>query len=81
MCINTTPAVGREIDGFFHESPSVARLAEKNGYTSTSTWLKMAVLHLKQTNPSGEKLAKLYESCKTDSVFLSVLTGETIIAK
>lgn len=80
ICINTTPEVAAEIDWFLHESPPVRKLGGKCGYTNASTWLKMAFLHLVQTDPSAEKLAKLYESCKSDSDLLSILEGEAKLA-
>jgi len=81
MCINTDARVAELIDRVFHDSSIVRKLGGKCGYTNTSTWLKIAVLHLVQSNPSAEKLAKLHESCKSDSDLLSVLTGEATIAK
>lgn len=81
MCINTDASVADLIDRVFHDSSIVRKLGSKCGYTNTSTWLKIAVLYLVQSDPSAEKLAKLHESCKSDSDLLSVLTGEATIAK
>ena len=81
MCINTDTAVANMIDVVFHDSPIVKKPGPKCGYTNTSTWLKIAVLHLVQSDPSAEKLAKLHESCKSDSELLSVLTGRMAVAK
>ena len=80
MCINTTPEVATQIDKVFHDSVIVRKLGEKCGYTNTSTWLKIAVLHLVLSNPSADKLAKLHESCKTDSELLSTILGEVKLA-
>lgn len=80
MCINTSPEVAVLIDRVLHDSPIVRKLGAKCGYTNTSTWLKIAVLHLILSNPSAEKLAKLHESCKTDSGLLSILEGEAQLA-
>jgi hypothetical protein len=76
MCINADLQVAQLIGTVFNDSPIVKKLGSKGVYTSTSTWLKIAVLHLLQTEPSAEKLSKLYESCKSDSQLLPVLTGE-----
>lgn len=81
MCINTTEPVFELLDRSLHDSSLVRKLGGKCGYTNTSTWLKMALLYLVQSDPSAEKLAKLYESCKSDSDLLSVLTGDLQIAK
>ena len=80
MCINTTPEVAAVLDRVFHDSPIVRKLGGKCGYTNTSTWLKIAVLHLVQSDPSADKLAKLHESCKTDSELLSTISGEVKLA-
>ena len=80
MCINTTPEVAAQLDRVFHDSPIVRKLGGKYGYTNTSTWLKIAVLHLVQSDPSADKLAKLHESCKTDSDLLSTISGEVKLA-
>lgn len=80
MCINTTPEVATQIDKVFHDSAIVRKLGERCGYTNTSTWLKIAVLHLVLSNPSADKLAKLHESCKTDSELLSTILGEVKLA-
>jgi hypothetical protein len=79
MCINANLQVAQQIGKVFHDSPIVKKLGSKGEYTNTSTWLKISVLHLIQSNPSAEKLSKLFESCKTDSVFLPVLAGEELL--
>ena len=76
MCINANLPVAQHIDRIFHDSSIVKKLGNKGEYTNTSTWLKIAVLHLVQSDPSADKLSKLFESCKTDSVLLPVLAGE-----
>lgn len=81
MCINADLQVAQLIGKVFNDSPIVKKLGSKGEYTSTSTWLKIAVLHLLQTEPSAEKLSKLYESCKSDSLLLPVLTGEVKLGK
>ena len=81
MCINTDASVAELIDRVFHDSTIVRKLGSKCGYTNTSTWLKIAVLYLVQSDPSAEKLAKLHGSCKSDSELLSALAGGAIIAK
>jgi hypothetical protein len=81
MCINTDVSVAELIDRVFHDSTIVRKLGSKCGYTNTSTWLKIAVLYLVQSDPSAEKLAKLHGSCKSDSELLSALAGEVTIAK
>lgn len=80
MCINTSPEVAAVLDRVFHDSPIVRKLGGKCGYTNTSTWLKIAVLHLVQSDPSADKLARLHESCKTDSELLSTISGEAKLA-
>lgn len=79
MCINANLQVAQHIDRIFHDSSIVKKLGNKGEYTNTSTWLKIAVLHLVQSDPSADKLSKLFESCKTDSVFLPVLAGEELL--
>lgn len=77
MCINADLQVAQLIGKVFHASSLVTKLGDKDDtYTSTSTWLKMAVLYLLQSDPSAEKLSKLYESCKSDSNLLHILKGE-----
>lgn len=76
MCINTSPDVAALLDHVFHDSPLVRKLGGKCGYTNISTWLKIAVVYLVQSNPSAEKLAQLHSYCKSDADLLSFLTGD-----
>jgi len=76
MCINADLQVAQLIGKVFHDSPIVKKLGSKGEYTNISTWLKISVLHLIQSDPSADKLSKLFESCKTDSVLLPALAGE-----
>ena len=76
MCINADLRVAQLIGKVFHDSPLVKKLGNSGEYTSISTWMKIAVLHLVQSDPSADKLSKLFESCKTDSELFPVLAGK-----
>lgn len=76
LCINTSIEVAQQFDRTFHDSSIAKKLGSKGVYTNTSTWLKIAVLDLIKSDPSAEKLARLYESCKTDAVLLDALQKE-----